>query len=60
MILRDTGRPREMVWDGCYACCLDGWVAASIEELEGRSMLAYVGLLELGSLLLFEATVVLP
>ena len=31
-------------------------MAASVEELEGRSMLAYVGLLVLGSLLLSEAT----
>ena len=35
-------------------------MVASVEELEGRSMLAYVGLLELGSLLLFRATVVHP
>ena len=36
--------------------CLDSWVAASVEELDGWSILAYVGLLVLGSLLLSEAT----
>ena len=36
--------------------CLDSWVAASVEELDGWSILAYVGLLVLGSFLLSEAT----
>ena len=35
-------------------------MSASVEELEGWSMLACVRLLELGSLLLLEATVVFP
>ena len=36
--------------------CLDGWAAASVEELEGGSMLAYVGLLVLGYLVFSVAT----
>ena len=45
---------------GWLLCCLERWVSASVEELEGWSMLACVRLLELGSLLLLEAIVVFP
>ena len=41
---------------GQLLCCLDGRAAASVEELEGGSMLAYVGLLVLGYLFFSVAT----